>query len=100
MIIGIKTSNGETVMGEKLEQMGSDAITLEDPFSIMIAPTGQGSYGIGLAPYISFAEDKKFTFGREHILHTFTPSAELKNEYQRLTGRGIVVPDSGIKVVK
>lgn len=99
MVIGIKTISGETIIGEKAERMGDDNVSLMDPFNVMISPTGNGTFGIGLAPYLSFAEDKKFTFGPEHILHVFTPSDDLKNEYNRITGRGIVVPSSKIQVV-
>lgn len=101
MIIGIKTIAGENLIGERIEKLGNtNTLTLAQPFNIMIAPTGNGSYGIGLAPYLSFSNDKEFSFETSHILHVFEPAADIKNEYHRLTGRGLLVPSSGIKVVK
>lgn len=100
MIIGIKTIVGETIIGEQIESLeSSEVIQIEEPLNVIISPTGNGTFGVGLAPYIPFTDEKKFSFMREHYMHTFVPSDDLINEYNRVTGRGIVRPSNKIEVV-
>lgn len=85
----IKNVVGEDLIGKVSTRDGF--VDIEDPMMIMVVPNQQGQISIGLAPYQVYAKARKFTFHEEHIMLTYEPAAELRNEYTRLTS-GIVIP--------
>jgi hypothetical protein len=95
----IKTILGEDIIADVQETLSGD-VSLSHPLMVMIMPRQDGQYTIGLAPYLSFANDKTFAYKKEHIMMMFEPAAELRNEYVRITGQGIVIPKSELSLMK
>jgi hypothetical protein len=85
----IKLITGEDLIGDITHE--GDICTIESPLSIVMVPTQQGSFNVGLAPYMVFSATKKFSFHRDHIVVSCDVADELRNEYQRITGRGIII---------
>lgn len=94
----IKTILGEDIIATVEETLSGD-IKLSHPFMVMIMPQ-DGQYTIGLAPYLSFANTKTFSYKKEHVMMMFEPATELRNEYVRITGQGIVIPKSELSLMK
>jgi hypothetical protein len=86
----IKTALGEDLLGEVT--VHQDTVEIDTPLMIMIVPAQQGQYTIGLAPYMLFSSTKKFSFPKNHVVLMCEPADQLRNDYNRITGKGIVVP--------
>lgn len=85
----IKNVVGEDLIGKV--SVTETTVEISDPMMIMVVPTQQGQFSVGLGPYMIYAKERKFSFLKEHIMLTYEPAPELKNEYTRLTS-GIVIP--------
>lgn len=96
----IKTLAGEDIMGDISETLSGKEINIKNPCAIVMIPTSNTQFSIGLAPYMPFAASKEFSFKEEHIILNYEPSAELRNEYSRVMGAGIVVPKNDLSLIK
>ena len=83
MIKCIKLITGEDLIGD----------VEVNPCVVVLIPTQEHQYSIGLAPFLPFAASKKFSYSREHIVLLYEAADQLKNEYSRITGKGIIMPD-------
>lgn len=95
----IKTVTGEDIIADLSETLSGD-IKISSPCAIVMIPTSSNQFSIGLAPYMPYAAQKEFTFKKEHVILMYEPSVELRNEYTRVTGVGIVIPKSELSIVK
>ena len=91
MIKCIKLITGEDLIGD-VEVQG-DTLTIDNPCVVVLIPTQEHQYSIGLAPFLPVAASKKFSYSREHIVLLYEAADQLKNEYSRITGKGIIMPD-------
>lgn len=91
MIKCVKTVTGEDLIGD-IETHG-DVLTIDTPCVIVLIPTQEHQYSVGLAPFLPFAATKKFTYNKEHVVLMYEAADQLKNEYNRITGKGILVPE-------
>ena len=51
---------------------------------------------LGFQPWIPYAEDEQVPLKEEHIVVVLTPDKKLENEYNRVYGSGLIVPDENI----
>ena len=51
---------------------------------------------LGFQPWIPYAEDEQVPLKEEHIVVVLTPDKKLENEYNRVYGSGLIVPDEKI----
>lgn len=83
-----KLINGEDVIGEVFNTY-AEHVELKNPAQIVLQQSQQG-VGVGLAPYMPFVEGnlelKKSAIAAEGL-----PVDQMKNEYNRIFGSGIVV---------
>lgn len=97
-IMCVKTVLGEDLIGEVL--IHDDKVEIDSPLMIMMVPTEKGQFSVGLAPYMIFSDEKKFTFNKSHIVLYTNPADQLRNQYHSITGKGIVIPTNpGLKLV-
>tara|TARA_R110002020_G_scaffold404383_3_gene614450 strand:+ start:369 stop:671 length:303 start_codon:yes stop_codon:yes gene_type:complete len=82
----IRFLNGEEVMGKITK--GKGVYTIENGAVIM--PMGEQQ--LGMVPWLPHSEDKKITIDESKVAFTFTPLAELSNQYSTNFGSGLVVP--------
>jgi len=100
-IMCLKLVTGEEVIGEVVDSLESVEISTPAIVMLIPSPVGDGRYNVGLGPYMPYAKDPKFTFKRESVVCTFEPSADIRNEYSRIFGVGIVVPqDARLNLLK
>lgn len=93
----VKIITGDDLIGI-IEEKENEVI-VETPCAIVLVPTGQNQYSIGLAPFLPFSKTKLLSFKKEHIVLFFEAADELKNEYNRVTGKGIVIPKTSLELV-
>jgi hypothetical protein len=76
---------------------GSDAgYHVENAATIMLQQTEKG-IGVGLAPYMPYAEDEKVYLFKHAIASEGTPAVAMRNEYSRMFGSGIeIAPASAL----
>ena len=48
---------------------------------------------IGFQPWITLSNDEEIFLKDEHIMAIVTPDTKLQNEYNRVFGSGLVMPD-------
>ena len=48
---------------------------------------------IGFQPWIPLADEKEISLKEEHIMTVLTPDIKLQNEYNRVFGSGLVIPE-------
>lgn len=98
MIACIKTITGEDLIGDI--NMQGDVLLIDTPCVVVLIPSQEHQFSVGLAPYLPFSSTKNFSFGREHVVLMYDAADQLKNEYNRITGKGIIIPEkSNIKLV-
>ena len=51
---------------------------------------------LGFQPWIPYSEEEEMTFKEQHIVVVLTPDNKLQNEYNRVFGSGLVVPEDKI----
>ena len=51
---------------------------------------------LGFQPWVPYSEEEEMVLKEQHIVVVLTPDAKLKNEYNRVFGSGLVVPDENI----
>lgn len=90
-IVCLKLTSGEEVIG-KLDKDTDVTIDLKDVASIVMMPGGQhGQVGLGLMPFLPYAEDKAFAFNKSFVMVQFEPGVDMLNNYNRMFGSGIQI---------
>jgi hypothetical protein len=90
-IVCLKLTSGEEVVG-KFQNETSTTIDLKDVASIVMMPGGQqGQVGLGLMPFLPYADDKAFPFNKSFVMVQFEPGVDMLNNYNRMFGSGIQI---------
>ena len=58
---------------------------------VVMVPVAQGK--IGFQPWIPLGQDEEIFIKDQHIMAVVTPDTKLQNEYNRVFGSGLVIPD-------
>lgn len=93
-IICLKLQSGEEVIGEVFERNGVVTILKEVASIVMMPGQMQGQVGLGLMPFLPYAEGSKIEFSRAHIMVEFKPGTDMLNNYNRMFGSGIQIAKS------
>ena len=51
---------------------------------------------LGFQPWIPYAEEEEVPLKEQHIVVVLTPDTKLQNEYSRVYGSGLIVPEENI----
>ena len=84
----VRIVSGEELIGEWNEKTN----TITSP--VVMVPVAKDQ--LGFQPWIPYAEDKEITFKEQHIVVVLTPDTKLQNEYSRVYGSGLIVPEENI----
>lgn len=82
--ICLKLVTGEVVMG-LLESENEDYFNLEEPVNLSYDFDQDGNFGLKFVPFMSFCDQKVFTFNRRYIIMAIEPkdeTVEFYNEFQ------------------
>ena len=81
----VKLTSGEELFGDFDEQKS----IIKNP--VVMIPVSKEQ--IAFQPWLPYSEDKDYTLKSEHILIIATAAKAITNEYSRIYGSGIVVPN-------
>ena len=92
-----KLISGEEIIAEVFSVL-AEVIDLKNPATIVIQQTQKGM-GVGLAPYMPYAEDERVMLHKSAIASEATPATNMVNEYSRIFGSCIqIAPASALAV--
>ena len=91
-----KMINGEEIIS-KVTSGSESGFWLEDPATIMLQPTQGGGMGVGIAPYMPYAQGKVYLY-KTAIAAEGTPDIQMENEYNRVFGSGIQIVSAGTNI--
>lgn len=89
----LKLSNGEEIIGKATIEGG--VVLVKDPLQIMLVPHGNNQMGMGMAPYMPYADEIMIYASALTVIGV--PGAEILESYTRHFSK-IVLPPSGIVV--
>ena len=84
----VRLVSGEELIGEWNEEK----TIINNP--VIMVPIAKDQ--LGFQPWIPYAEEEIMTFKEQHIIVVVTPDKKLQNEYNKIYGSGLIVPDDNI----
>jgi len=81
----VKLISGEELIGEWDEEKN----IITNP--VIMVPIAKDK--LGFSPWISYVDEEDIQLKEQHIVTVLTPDNKLQNEYNRVYGSGIIVPD-------
>ena len=84
----IRLISSEELIGDWNEETK----TIANP--VVMIPVGKDQ--LGFQPWVPYAEDETITLKEQHIVVVLTPDNKLQNEYSRVYGSGLIVPEENI----
>ena len=84
----IRIISGEELIGD----WNKETNTITNP--VVMIPVGKDQ--LGFQPWVPYAEDETITLKEQHIVVVLTPDNKLQNEYSRVYGSGLIVPEDNI----
>lgn len=89
-----KLINGEELISEVFNVYDKH-FELKNPANIMLQQTGNGQMGVGIAPYMPYA-DGNVSLYKGAIAAEAEPEQKMVNEYNRIFGAGIEIVPAGM----
>ena len=84
----VRIVSGEELIGD----WNKETNTITNP--VVMIPIAKDQ--LGFQPWIPYSEEEEMTFKEQHIVVVLTPDNKLQNEYNRVFGSGLVVPEDKI----
>ena len=84
----IRLISGEELIGD----WNDETNTITGP--VVMVPIGKDQ--LGFQPWIPYSDDEEMTFKEQHIMVILTPDNKLQNEYNKIYGSGLIVPEENI----
>ena len=82
----IRIVSGEELIGDWNEEK----YTITNP--VVMLPVGKDQ--LGFSPWIPYIDEEEVQLKEQHIVTILTPDNKLQNEYNRVYGSGLIVPDA------
>ena len=84
----VRIVSGEELIGD----WNKETNTITNP--VVMIPIAKDQ--LGFQPWIPYSEEEAMTFKEQHIVVVVTPDTKLQNEYSRVYGSGLLVPEENI----
>ena len=81
----IRLISGEELIGDWDEETK----TITNP--VVMIPIAKAQ--LGFQPWIPYAEEEEVPLKEQHIVVVLTPDNKLQNEYNKIYGSGLIVPE-------
>ena len=81
----LKLVSGEEIIGD----WDSDTLTISNP--VVMIPVSKDQ--LGFQPWCPLSEEEDIKLKEKHIIAVLTPDTKLQNEFSRVYGSGLVVPE-------
>jgi hypothetical protein len=84
----IKLVTAEELIGEWNQETNS----ITNP--VVMIPVSKDQ--VGFQPWVPLAKEEEIFLKEQHIMVVLTPDTKLQNEYNRVFGSGLVLPDEDL----
>ena len=84
----IRLISGEELIGD----WNKETSTIISP--VVMIPVAKDQ--LGFQPWVPYSEEEEMVLKEQHIVVVLTPDNKLQNEYNKIYGSGLVVPDEKI----
>ena len=84
----VRLVSGEELIGK----FNEDSKIISEP--VVMIPTDKG---VGFGRWIPYSEESEYILKEAHIIVVCTPSTLILNEYNRVFGSGVLVPNTTIQ---
>ena len=84
----VRLVSGEELIGD----WNRETNTITDP--VVMVPIAKDQ--LGFQPWVPYAEEEAMILKEQHIIIVLTPDVKLRNEYSRVYGSGLIVPEENI----
>ena len=84
----IKLITAEELIGEWNQEKNS----ITNP--VVMIPVSKDQ--VGFQPWVPLAKEEEIVLKEQHIMVVLTPDTKLQNEYNRVFGSGLVLPDEDL----
>ena len=84
----VRLVSGEELIGD----WNKETNTITNP--VIMVPIAKDQ--LGFQPWIPYSKDEDVQLKEQHIMTVLTPDKKLQNEYNRVYGSGLIVPDEKI----
>jgi hypothetical protein len=81
----IKLTTSEELIGEWDQEKN----TITNP--VVMIPVSKDQ--VGFQPWVPLAKEEEIILKAEHIMVVLTPDSKLQNEYNRVYGSGLIMPN-------
>ena len=82
----VRLVSGEELIGDWNEEKN----IINNP--VIMVPVSKAQ--LGFSPWIPYVEEEEVPLKEQHIVTILTPDNKLQNEYNRVYGSGLIVPDA------
>ena len=89
----LRLVTGEDVLAEIVDH-GDIAYHIRNPLIVFIRPTETGVPSVGLSQWIPYSADKEFTIKNDRVVVESNPAEDLRSQYDRVFGSGIIMPSA------
>jgi hypothetical protein len=89
----LRLVTGEDVLTEILDA-GDVAYKIKNPLIVYIRPTETGVPTVGMSQWIPYSADKEFTIKNDKVVVVSEPAEDIRGQYDRVFGSGIVLATS------
>jgi hypothetical protein len=89
----LRLITGEDVLAEIVDA-GDVAYQIRNPLIVYIRPTETGVPSVGLSQWIPYSADKEFTIKNDRVVVESNPAEDLRKQYDRVYGSGIIMPSA------
>ena len=84
----VRLVSGEELIGD----WNKETNTITNP--VVMIPVAKDQ--LGFQPWVPYAEEEAMILKEPHIIIVLTPDVKLQNEYNRVYGSGLLVPEEKI----
>ena len=84
----VRLVSGEELIGD----WNKETNTITNP--VVMIPVAKDQ--LGFQPWVPYAEEEAMILKEPHIIIVLTPDVKLQNEYNRVYGSGLLVPEDKI----
>ena len=82
----VRLVSGEELIGDWNEEKN----IINNP--VIMVPVSKAQ--LGFSPWIPYVEEEEVPLKEQHIVTILTPDNKLQNEYNRVYGSGLIIPDA------
>lgn len=90
----VRLVTGEDVLTEFVDT--GDVVTFINPLIVYIRPTETGVPQVGMSQWVPYSAAKEFNIPKERIVFVTEPAEDIRGNYDRVFGSGLIVPSSTI----